>query len=159
MSQAHVDKAGMADVNELVELRLAYLREDNGCLDNDVEDAIQKGLPDYYRAHLGKDLTVFVARTNAEIVSCAFLLVVKKPMSPSFINGNTGIVLNVYTRPSHRNMGYAKQVMQALLDDARRLELCVLELKATDAGYPLYVSVGFCDDTSKYHPMRWDNQE
>ena len=154
----HIDKADMSDVDELVELRLAYLREDNGCLDSDVEDAIRKGLPDYYRAHLGRDLTVLVARKRAEIVSCAFLLVVKKPMSPAFINGSTGIVLNVYTRPSQRRMGYAGQLMRALVEEARRLELCVLELKATEAGYPLYVSVGFCDDTSKYRPMRWENR-
>ena len=153
-----IDKADMADVDELVELRIAYLCEDNGGLSYDTEDAIRQQLPEYYRVHLGKDLFVYVARSNNTIVSCAFLLVQQKPMSPAFINGNTGIVLNVYTRPSRRRMGYAKQVMNKLLDEARRLELCVIELKATDAGQPLYESVGFCDDASKYHSMRWENR-
>ena len=33
------------------------------------------------------------------------------------------------------------------------------ELKATEDGYPLYRSVGFEDDGSKYHIMRWKNRE
>ncbi len=37
------------------------------------------------------------------------LLIVEKPMSPSFITGKTGTVLNVYTKPEYRNKGYAKK--------------------------------------------------
>ena len=69
-----------------------------------------------------------------------------------------GIVLNVYTCQSYRRRGYAKQIMEVLLKEAKRLELSVVELKSTEDGYPLYRSVGFVDGGSRYHRMKWENQ-
>jgi len=138
--------------------RVAYLTEDNGALDEGDEAAIRDGLPGYFGAHLGHDLHAYVIRESGRIASCAFLIVVEKPMSPAFMSGRTGIVLNVYTRPDCRRRGYARKVMEALLADARELGLSVVELQATDDGYPLYLSVGFLDDESKYHRMKWFNR-
>ena len=151
----HVERAAVRDIDGLVEARVAYLTEDFGSLDAHDEAAIREQLPGYFEAHLNRDLFCHVIRDGKMIVSCAFLLVVEKPMSPSFINGKTGTVLNVYTQPAYRRRGCARAVMEALLDDARAMGLCVVGLKATDDGYPLYRSVGFEDDASKYHNMRW----
>ena len=68
------------------------------------------------------------------------------------------MVLNVYTCPSYRRRGYAKRIMETLLDEAKKMEISVIELKATENGYPLYHSIGFVDDGSKYHIMKWKNQ-
>ena len=89
-------------INELVNLRLAYLKEDFGHLDEKDVSSIESGLPDYFQRHLNQDLFVYTTIEDKKIVSCAFLLLVEKPMSPSFINGKTGIVLNVYTKPECR---------------------------------------------------------
>ena len=153
-----VERASASDTSELVELRVAYLTEDNGVLDKGDEAAIRDGLPGYYETHLGHDLHAYVMKEGGRIASCAFLVVVEKPMSPAFINGRTGIVLNVYTQPDCRRRGYARRVMEALLADACELGLSVVELQATDDGYPLYLSVGFLDDESKYHRMKWFNR-
>ena len=153
-----VERATKEDIDELVELRLAYLTEDSGPLGKDVTESIIGDLPSYYQRHLDRDLFVYMTKDEGSIVSCAFLLVVEKPMSPAFLTGKTGIVLNVYTRPAFRRQGHAKRLMERLLEDAREMGLSVLELKATDDGYPLYRSVGFADDASKYHNMRWDNR-
>lgn len=122
-----IEKATMQDIEQLIQLRLAYLMEDHGELNENEQ----------------------------EIVACAWLLVVEKPMSPAFINGKTGTVLNVYTKPKHRCKGYGKQVMNMLLRDAVNMELSVVELKATEAGYSLYQSIGFKDVVSSYHQMEW----
>ena len=143
----NVEKAEMRDIEALVKMRLSYLIEDNGTLDPQDLAAIKRDLPGYFQAHLGKDLFVYVIRDRQNIVSCAFLLIVEKPMSPAFINGRTGMVLNVYTCPSYRRKGCAK-----------KMEISVIELKATEDGYPLYRSVGFVDDGSRYHRMKWKNQ-
>ena len=115
-------------------------------------------LPGYYQVHLDKDLFVYVIRDEQTIVSCAFLLIVEKPMSPAFINGRTGIVLNVYTCPAYRRRGYARIIMEALLSEAKRMEISAIDLKATMDGYPLYHSVGFIEDISKYRIMKWKNR-
>ena len=152
-----VEKATAKDVPELVKLRLAYLREDSGRPDDAETANIQKSLPDYFQKHLGQDLFAYVLREAGQIVSCAFLLIVEKPMSPAFPNGLTGIVLNVYTRPSYRRKGYAKGVMTALLSEAKEKGLSVVELKSTADGYPLYKSLGFTED-AQYRLMKWVNK-
>lgn len=154
----NVDKAAMRDATALTDMRLQYLREDMGGLDAEAEAALKRALPGYFRAHLGRDLFAYVIREGRSIVSCALLLIVEKPMSPAFPNGKTGIVLNVYTRPSHRRRGFAGRIMAALTDAARAMDLSVVELKATQDGYPLYRKAGFHDDPSKYRPMRWENR-
>ena len=150
--------AGISDIDDLVKMRLSFLREDRGFLEDAEAEAIQKSLPGYFRTHLDRDLFVYVVRESQSIVSCAFLLIVEKPMSPAFINGRTGMVLNVYTCPSYRRKGCAKRIMEALLSEAKKMEISVIELKATEDGYPLYRSVGFMEDDSKYHRMKWKNR-
>ena len=84
-----IQKAQLADIDALVELRIAYLTEDHGHLEAGAAERIAEMLPGYFRAHLGRDLNVYIVREGEDIVSCAFLLLVEKPMSPSYINGKT----------------------------------------------------------------------
>ena len=149
------EKATTNDINQLTDLRVAYIQEDLGNVDVTDLDAMRESLPGYYAAHLGKDLYVYITRNDdGEIVSCAFLLIVEKPASPAFITGKTGTVLNVYTKPEFRHKGYAKKLMEMMLADAATEKVSVIELKSTDEGYRLYQSVGFEDVVSKYHVMR-----
>lgn len=146
------EKATIKDINMLTDLRLAYLQEDLGVITD--KQLIQESLPGYYEKHLNKDLMVYIARDDEDIVACAFLLIVEKPMSPSFITGKTGTVLNVYTKPEYRNKGYAKKLMTMMLEDATAQDVSVIELKSTEDGYSLYKSVGFEDVVVKYHNMK-----
>lgn len=153
------DKASLKDIEKWVELRIAYLEEDSGKMEQDTLFSIRHHLPEYFKKHLNHDLIVFVAKDESEIVGCAFLLIVEKPMSPAFITGQTGIVLNVYMQVEYRHHGYAKHLMKMLLDDAVKKELSTVELKATDDGYHLYKSIGFTDATEKYQQMIWKNKK
>jgi len=72
-----------------------------------------------------KDLFAYVIREEKTIVSCAFLLVIEKPMSPAFINGKTGTILNVFTRESYRRKGYARKIMDVLLAEAKAMERAI----------------------------------
>ena len=55
---------------------------------------IERDLPDYFIRTLIRTLTknifAYIGRNEQEIVACALLLVVEKPMGPAFINGKTG---------------------------------------------------------------------
>ncbi len=46
-------------------------------------------------------------------------------------------------------------IIETLLEEAKKLQLSVVDLKSTDDGYYLYKSAGFADDNSKYHLMKW----
>ena len=151
------EKAVNQDIEQLTKLRLAYLTEDYGNLNKEELAIIERDLPDYFNKNLNKSIFAYIGRNEKEIVACALLLVIEKPMSPAFINGKTGTVLNVYTKPNCRHNGYAKKLISMLLDDAANMELSVVELKATEDGYSLYKSIGFNDVVSKYHQMEWRN--
>ena len=148
-------RASLADADELVRLRVGYLTADLGELLPDQRASIERELPPYLERHLGNDLLAFVARDDRDgIVCCAWLLLVEKPPSPRFPRGRTGTLFNVYTAPAHRRRGLASRVMTTLLDASRELGLDVIELHATDDGYPLYRSLGFEDDSSTHVAMR-----
>ena len=151
----HFDKAGLEYSDQLVQIRLDYLTEDHGGLTQDETERISASLPDYYEKHLNKDLFVYICTDGNDIVSCVFLLVTEKPANPDFLNGRTGTLLNVYTRPEFRHHGYAKKLIEMMLEDARGMGLDFVELKATEDGYGLYKKTGFADAVSKYHNMKF----
>ena len=152
------EKATNQDVEQLVKLRVAYLFEDYGGFNEKELAIIERDLPDYFLENLNKNIFAYIGRSEQDIVACALLLVVEKPMSPAFMNGKTGTVLNVYTKPQCRHHGYAKELMNMLLEDAATMGLCVVELKATEDGYSLYKSIGFADSVSRYHQVEWRNE-
>lgn len=151
---ATIESATFADIDELVELRLGYLTDDFGALSEGERASIPVELVPYLRYHLGRDLRAFIAREGGVIACTAWLLLVDKPPSPRFPHGRTGVLFNVYTRPEHRRRGLARRVMDALIMDAREHGLDVIELHATDDGYPLYRQLGFQDDSYTHRPMR-----
>lgn len=149
------EKANIDDISVLVELRIKYLLEDYGILPEDKLTIIGKNLYVYFKEHLNRDLFVFVCRDADIIVSCCFLCVSEKPSSPTFINGKTGTILNVYTKPEYRRKGIANALLKILLAESKKIGLDFVELKATDSGYNLYKSIGFEDVVSKYHNMKY----
>lgn len=149
------EKASIVDLDQLIKLRIEYLLEDFGDISEDRLSQISEKLPSYYRDHLNKDLFVYVCREGGDIISCCFLCVTEKPSSPSFLNGKTGSVLNVYTKPEYRRKGIAGKLLKMLLSDSEEMKLDYVELKATDSGYNLYRSIGFKDVISKYHNMKF----
>ena len=148
-------KAGTDDINDLTQLRLEYLLEDYGEISRDRLGLIADSLPGYFCRHLNADLFAFLCRVDGTAAGCCLLYISEKPANPTFINGRTGSVLNVYTRPQFRRRGIAGKLMGMLLSEAGRLGLDFVELKSTDVGYPLYKSVGFEDAVSKYHNMKY----
>ena len=148
------EKADDRDIARLIDLRLAYLTEDLGQMDEREAALLADRLRDYFERNLNARVFAYAAREGEEIVSCALLLVVEKPASPAFPTGNTGMVLNVYTKPEYRQKGYARRVMNLLLADADRMGLDPIELKATGSGRRLYRLAGFEDADQRYRLMK-----
>ena len=138
----------------LTELRIEYLTEDYGGLSLTELEQFREKLPHYFKSHLNVDLFAYVCRAGELIAGCCFLFISEKPPNPSFINGKTGTLLNVYTRPEFRRKGIAGRLIKMLIADSSEMKLDFLELKSTDEGYELYKSLGFEDAVSKYHNMK-----
>lgn len=148
-------QATVQDLQQLIELRIAYLKDDFGRLTAEEEHAMREQMASYFPAQLGKDLQIFVAEADGLLVSTVFVITIPKPAGPMFPCGKTGLVLNVYTRPEFRRQGHAAALMRAAIADARTQHVAYLELKATEDGLPLYRYLGFQEEKSKYVAMKF----
>ena len=148
-------QAVIADIPQIVEKRIAYLHEyHQGLAPHYVDDLLPK-LNQYFQKHLNKNIHAYLATDEcSQVRAIALLLVTEKPARPSFINGRTGLVLNVYTDPAFRKQGHAEKLMQLLIQDAYKFDLDYIELTATKDGYPLYQKLGFHDFIPETKPMK-----
>ncbi len=143
------------DIPELVRMRLAYLIEHHAGLSQEYIDHLEPKLAAYFAAHLNVNITAYIAvDTEPHVVSTTLLHITEKPARPSFMNGKTGTVLNVYTEPDYRRRGISEKLMTMLIDDAHAAGLDYVELTATEDGYPLYKKLGFEDHQPTTKPMK-----
>lgn len=148
--------ADQSDISQLVDIRLAFLSEaHSGMTDCEINE-IKQQLPDYYNRHLQNDLFIYVCEDEGEIISSVFLIIQEKPASPAFLNGRSGMILNVYTKQEYRKRGIAGILMKEVIREAKERELSYIELKATAAGESLYKTCGFIPENSKYLSMRYN---
>ena len=147
--------AVLADLPEIVALRLAFLEEDSGGLAPAERQSLSNVLPAYFRRHLGRDLTVYGAWEDGTMVSTAYLLAEELPANPRYPTGRRGSILNVYTVPAHRRRGLAAHLVNMAVDGGRALGLDRLELQATAQGAPVYRAAGFTPTPARLLAMEY----
>lgn len=158
MMDYSVRMATIADIPQLVSLRVAYLKDEFPDTDfaQETLDAVNKQLPDYFASHMGRDCFVFCAETAAgELVSIAVLVCIEKPANLTFPNGKSGEVLSVYTKPEWRGKGCASALMKLLLAQAKSEGLDIVKLSASAMGKPIYEKLGFQIAHSKFTEMKY----
>jgi GNAT superfamily N-acetyltransferase len=65
-------------------------------------------------------------------------------------------ILNVYTRPQSRRNGLARRLTETAIDWCRTNRLSTVILHASDAGRPLYASMGFQPSTEMRMILKLD---
>lgn len=149
----NIRKAAVNDVDLLITLRLDYLLEERGYLTNKERAVIESQLGEYFKKHIPQGTFIaLLAEEDGEIVSCAYLAISEKPANVSFMTGKTGTLLNVLTYPHYRGRGAATKIITALIDEAKKAGVSMIELAATDDGKPLYEKLGF--QAAAYTAMR-----
>ena len=145
-SKIHITKATLNDVDTLIRLRLDYLIMDKGQLTFEEEDAIRNQLQQYLPKHLKSgDFVAMIAWQNEMPVSAAFLLINERPANPSFITGITGTLINVITYPDYRKKGIATQLIKAVIEEAKKINVSSIDLAATEDGKGVYEKLGFTE--------------
>jgi GNAT superfamily N-acetyltransferase len=91
----------------------------------------------------GEFLTWLMEDDKGVVVSGASLWIRESVASPNDLSGREGLVLNVSTHPAYRRRGFARQLLEVLLDWCRKHNLRTLMLFATPDGKALYASLGF----------------
>jgi GNAT superfamily N-acetyltransferase len=144
-------RAGPADVETLVRLRVEFLTE--------IGDGAAGAAAAPLRAYFGRALPTgefvgWVAEAGGEVVGTGGLCFAAKPGTGRNPSGLEGYVLNMYTRPGWRGRGIAGRLLRELLAAAAAHGVGCVRLHATPAGRPLYERLGFraADTEMVFHP-------
>jgi len=137
-------KATLNDIEDLVKLRIDYLKMDLGNLSESDEKTIREQSKIYFAKHIhAGDFIALMAKIDGKIVSAAFLAIQEKQANPSFITGITGTLLNVITYPEYRKQGIASKVVQRIINEAEKMGVSSIDLSSTEDGKTLYEKIGF----------------
>lgn len=132
------------DVKILVELRLAYLLDQNTKEQLGDLNVLAQKLHEYFEEAIGKgELVVVVAEEQQKIGAVAMLSIAERPPRTAADSCRIGTIYNVYTYPEYRNRGLATAVMERLLEEAEKLELASVDLLASEQGKCLYEKMDF----------------
>jgi GNAT superfamily N-acetyltransferase len=86
----------------------------------------------------------WLAETDAgEIIGGGAILVVPWPASPNARKQQRAFLLNVFTEPAFRRQGIARSLVQTMVDWCQGQGFGSVFLHASEAGRPLYQSMGF----------------
>ena len=128
------------DLEVFIEMRITQLREEGANDDIDLRPALN----DYYRRHLNDGTFVsWLALDGEKIVGTSGMSFVEKPPNFGCPRGKIGLISSMYTDPSYRRRGIAKDLLTKVMDDARKYGCGAIQITASDMGVKLYTACGF----------------
>ena len=141
-----VRRATLADIPELVELRIAFDLELAGPLPAERADEHRASIDTYLRSHVPDGrYRIWVADAAGVLVGMAGMVVIDRPPHPRSRRAPEAMVFNVMTAHAWRRRGVGRAVMGALIADSRALGCRRLVLRASEDGSHLYAAMGFSD--------------
>ena len=79
------------------------------------------------------------------------------PANRVFLNGKIGTLLNVYTYPEYRKNGIGTNVVKIIIEEAKKLNVAIIELLATKDGKNIYKKIGFIETEDKSMRLKLQN--
>ena len=129
-----------SDVDTFISMRIKQLREEGATEDIDLIPALK----DYYGRHMADGTFVsWLAVDGKKIVGTSGMSFVEKPPYFSCPTGRLGLLSSMFTDPSYRRMGIAKELLSRVVDEARKYGCGSVQITASDMGVLLYTDFGF----------------
>ncbi|PSL49562.1 N-acetylglutamate synthase-like GNAT family acetyltransferase [Chitinophaga niastensis] len=137
-------KAAIADVLQLSDLRLRFLKEIYPNADISGDAVLLDNLKVYLEEHLLKDDFVnWFAEMDGKVVASAGIVFYNQPPLYHNLEGKVAYILNVYTLPHYRRKGIAKVLFEKIMNEARQRNTGKVSLHASKDGRKLYEQFGF----------------
>ena len=128
------------NLDAFIRMRIAQLREEGAKEDIDLRPA----LTDYYGRHLADGTFVsWLALDGDRIVGTSGMSFVEKPPYFGCPNGKIGLLSSMYTDPSYRRRGIARELLRRVTEEARAFGCGAVQITASDMGGLLYTDSGF----------------
>ncbi|MBO4310422.1 MAG: GNAT family N-acetyltransferase [Lachnospiraceae bacterium] len=128
------------DLDTFIDMRIKQLREEGAKEDIDIVPALK----DYYNRHLSdKTFVSWLAMDGDKIVGTSGMSFVEKPPYFSCPTGRIGLLSSMFTDPSYRRMGIAKELLSRVVEEAKNYGCGSVQITASDMGVLLYTDFGF----------------
>lgn len=139
---ARIEKVGTELISAALKLRLELL---SIVLDRD-ESSFGKDFSYRTEEFLKHgDQTTVIAFDGDAAVGCATICYME--LMPSFDpSEKRAHIMNVYVCEEYRRRGIAREMLNFILDEAKRRGVSYVSLDATEQGRPLYKALGFSDN-------------
>ena len=143
-ADVRIRRATAADLSTIVRHRMGMFAE-MGIGDPGLSGAYVPEFEQFAARALAEgSLQAWLAETEAgAVVAGGAVFIVPWPANPKARKQKRAFLLNVFTEPDQRRRGFARQVVQTMLDWCRGQGFESVFLHASDAGRPLYRSMGF----------------
>lgn len=138
-------KATLADIDELVRLRIAFLKEvqkpEKRLVD---EKALAIILQAYFKTSIEKnEFVAWLAIYQEEVIATSGLCFFQIPPGFTLLDGKVAHIINIYTLPQWRGKGVGSQVFEYILQEAIKLGYQRISLHTTEDGRSVYEKFGF----------------
>lgn len=139
-----IRRATAADAEEVIRLRLAFLREYGEAEGRPFPVALESATREYVQRMLSTgDLRFWFAEADRAVAGCCALILFDRPPSYGNPAGLTAYLLNVYTVPAYRRRGIASRLIEEALRHAKSIGAGRVSLHTSSAGRAVYERLGF----------------
>ena len=136
--------AASQDIPALAQMRWDFKIETKPSRAANDKPAFLNNYCDFLITHLQDPMIkTWVAEEDNQLVAQVQLQICPQLPAPGNWNRALGIVSNVYTQPTHRGRGIARQILTTLIDDCKNNQVYKLELVPRTEAISLYQAVGF----------------
>jgi len=141
-----ITEINIEDLDLLVKMRVDFILDLKPCDDEEKIEEMRIKTGEYLKDLVIKNEYIgFIGKRGNEPICCAGLLISKLPPLINSIGRVQGHVLNVFTYPEYRQMGYGKKIMEVVMQKAKEKNMNRLFLNATKMGEGLYKKLGFSE--------------
>lgn len=135
----HYQLAGTAEIEQVISMRLAFLRDHFGPADPFTETELTDKMRVYLQEAIPSgEYICWIAFADDQAVGAGGALLYTKPGNFSNPEGRNAYVMSMYTDPSYRQMGIATEILRLLEKTASGMGYPFIELHATKEGEHLY---------------------
>ena len=139
----YLRKAELSDTELLAELRLEFTEVCEG--DREYEPLKESCLRYFEKAFADNTCDAMLAEDNGKIIGTGIVFYYDSVPSPFNITGKNAYITSMYVSPEYRHQGIGSQLLECVIEAARKRGYVIIMLNASEAGRGLYEKHGFSD--------------
>lgn len=139
-----IREATVSDIPEILRQRRGMYQDMGACDDDTLDGMIATSTTYLQQALPAHTFRAWLAVSQAgEIAGGGAVIVTPWLSRPHSLQCRQATILNVYTYPLYRRQGVARLLMRTMIGWCREQDFTYVSLHASEAGKPLYESLGF----------------